>query len=56
MLRIIVTAAAILLPGAALAEDWASFYAEVYGGAAIGTEIALGPVLGAEYQALRQAP
>ena len=25
-------------------------------GAAIGTEIALGPVLGAEYQALRQAP
>lgn len=38
MLKIIVTAAAILLPSAALAEDWGKFYAEVYGGAAIGTD------------------
>lgn len=38
MLKIIVTAAAILMPGAAFAEDWAKFYAEVYGGALIGTD------------------
>lgn len=38
MLKIIVTAAAILLPGAALAEDWGKFYAEVYGGATLGTD------------------
>jgi opacity protein-like surface antigen len=38
MLKIIVAAAAILVPGAALAEDWGKFYAEVYGGAAIGTD------------------
>ncbi len=38
MLKIIVATAAILLPGAALAEDWAKFYAEVYGGAALGTD------------------
>ncbi len=37
-LKIIVAAAAILMPGAALAEDWGRFYAEVYGGAAIGTD------------------
>lgn len=38
MLKIIVATAAILLPGAALAEDWGKFYAEVYGGAALGTD------------------
>lgn len=38
MLKIIIAAAAILVPGAALAEDWGKFYAEVYGGAAIGTD------------------
>lgn len=38
MLKIIVATAAILLPGAAIAEDWAKFYAEVYGGAALGTD------------------
>jgi opacity protein-like surface antigen len=38
MLKIIVAAAAILLPGAALAEDWGKFYAEVYGGAKLGTD------------------
>jgi len=38
MLKIILTAAAILVPGTALAEDWGKFYAEVYGGAAIGTD------------------
>jgi opacity protein-like surface antigen len=42
MLKIIVAAAAItlpcLLPGVALAEDWGKFYAEVYGGAALGTD------------------
>ena len=42
MLKIIVTAAAILLPSAALAEDWGKFYAEVYGGAAIGTDSTFG--------------
>jgi len=38
MLKIIVATAAILLPGAALAEDWGKFYAEVYGGASVGTD------------------
>jgi len=38
MLKIIVATAAILLPGAALAEDWGKFYAEVYGGATLGTD------------------
>jgi opacity protein-like surface antigen len=38
MLKIIVATAAILLPSAALAEDWGKFYAEVYGGAALGTD------------------
>jgi opacity protein-like surface antigen len=38
MLKIIVATAAILLPGAALAEDWTKFYAEVYGGASLGTD------------------
>lgn len=38
MLKIIVATVAILLPGAALAEDWGKFYAEVYGGAALGTD------------------
>ena len=38
MLKIIVATAAILIPGAALAEDWGKFYAEVYGGAALGTD------------------
>jgi opacity protein-like surface antigen len=38
MLKIIAATAAILLPNAALAEDWGKFYAEVYGGAAVGTD------------------
>jgi opacity protein-like surface antigen len=38
MLKIIVATAAILLPGATLAEDWTKFYAEVYGGASLGTD------------------
>lgn len=38
MLKIIIATAAILLPGAALAEDWTKFYAEVYGGASLGTD------------------
>ena len=38
MLKIIVATAAILIPGAALAEDWGKFYAEVYGGASLGTD------------------
>lgn len=38
MLKLIIAAAAIMLPGAALAEDWGKFYAEVYGVAAIGTD------------------
>lgn len=38
MLKIIVATAAILLPTAALAEDWGKFYAEVYGGATLGTD------------------
>jgi len=38
MLKIIVATAAILLPSAALAEDWGKFYAEVYGGAKFGTD------------------
>ena len=38
MLKLIIAAAAILLPGAALAEDWGKFYAEVYGGAKLGTD------------------
>lgn len=38
MLKLIIAAAAIMLPGAALAEDWGRFYAEVYGVAAIGTD------------------
>jgi opacity protein-like surface antigen len=38
MLKIIVTAAALLAPTAVLAEDWGKFYAEVYGVAAIGTD------------------
>jgi len=38
MLKTIVVAAAVLLPSAALAEDWGKFYAEVYGGATLGTD------------------
>lgn len=38
MLKIIVATAAILLPTAAMAEDWGKFYAEVYGGATLGND------------------
>ncbi len=38
MLKIIVATAAILLPTTVLAEDWGKFYAEVYGGATLGTD------------------